>query len=84
MTTIDQASDLLTELDDVRDAWAEWIEKWAAFGRALRGARYDTYRLDAYKVGLGTDEGGGQSMIGWLDEIEADLMGRGDESDAAE
>ena len=47
----------------------------SAFGRTLRAGGYNTYRLDAYKVGTGSDEGGGQSMEGWLMEIETDLMG---------
>ena len=82
--TIDQANVLRDELEDVRGAYSEWIEKWEAFGRTLRHGGYNTYRLDAYKVGMGTEEGGGQSMEGWLDEIEADLMKSGDESDDAE
>ena len=73
LTNPDLASELLDELDDVRDAWGEWTEKWTSFGRALRRAGYDTSRLDAYQVGLGSDEGGGRSMVGWLDEIETDL-----------
>ena len=82
--TIDQTNELRDELEDVRGAYSEWIEKWEAFQRTLRHGGYNTYRLDAYKVGMGTYEGGGQSMAGWLDEIEADLMESGDESDDAE
>jgi len=41
--------------------------------RTLRHAGYNTYRLDAYQVGTESDEGGGQSMEGWLDDIGADL-----------
>lgn len=73
LTSPELANDLLAELDDVRDAWAEWTEQWTSFGRALRRAGYDTSRIDAYRVGTGSDEGGGQSLIGWLDEIETDL-----------
>ena len=79
--TTDQANALRDELEDVRGAYSEWIEKWSAFGRTLRHGGYNTYRLDAYQVGSGSDEGGGQSMKGWLDEIEHDLMG-GDDDDA--
>ena len=73
--TAQKASELREELEDVRGAYSEWIEKWEAFQRTLRHGGYNTYRLDAYKVGMGTDEGGGQSMEGWLSEIENDLMG---------
>jgi hypothetical protein len=73
--TTEKASELRNELEDVREAWREWTEQWEAFGRTLRHAGYNTYRLDAYRVGTGSDEGGGQSMEGWLSEIETDLMG---------
>jgi len=73
LTNPDLATELLDELDDVRHAWREWTEKWASFERALRRAGYDTDRLEAYQVGTGSDEGAGQSMVGWLDEIETDL-----------
>ena len=72
--TAEKASELRDELEDVREAWREWTESWEAFQRTLRHAGYNTHRLDAYQVGMGTDEGGGQSMEGWLDQIEADLM----------
>ena len=73
--TPEKASELRDELEDMREAWREWTEQWEAFQRTLRQGGYDTYRLDAYKVGTGFDEGGGQSMEGWLTEIETDLMG---------
>jgi len=73
--TTELAGELRDELEDVREAWREWTEQWEAFGRTLRAGGYNTYRLDAYKVGTGSDEGGGQSMEGWLAEIETDLMG---------
>ena len=73
--TIDQANVLRDQLEDVREAWREWTEQWEAFQRTLRHGGYNTYRLDAYGVGTGSDEGGGQSMEGWLTEIETDLMG---------
>jgi len=64
--TTEKASELRDELEDVREAWREWTEQWAAFGRTLRAGGYNTDRLDAYKVATGCDEGGGQSMEGWL------------------
>jgi len=73
--TSETAGELRDELDDVREAWREWTEQWAAFGRLLRAGGYNTDRLDAYRVGTGFDEGGGQSMEGWLSEIETDLSG---------
>ena len=36
----------------------------------MRSAGMSTARIDAYRVGTGYDEGGGQSLEGWLDEIE--------------
>jgi hypothetical protein len=73
--TIDQANELRDELEMTRVAWSDWLERWEDFQRRLRHGGYNTYRLDAYQVGRGTDEGGGQSMEGWLSEIESDLMG---------
>jgi hypothetical protein len=73
--TTDKANELRDELEDVREAWREWTEKWEAFQRTLRQGGYNTYRLDAYRVGSGSDEGGGRSMEGWLAEIETDLIG---------
>ena len=72
--TTEKASELREELEDVREAWREWTEQWEAFQRTLRHGGYNTYRLDAYQVGTGFDEGGGQSMEGWLTEIETDLI----------
>ena len=37
-----------------------------------------TDRIEAYRVGAGYDEGGGQSLEGWLDEIE-DALTEGDQ-----
>ena len=78
MITTDRANELRDELEEVRAAWQEWIDRWTEYQRTLRHAGYNTYRLDAYQVGTGSDEGGGQSMEGWLSEIEADLMGEED------
>ena len=78
MTTridIDTAQELRDELEEVREAWREWTDRWEEFRQRLRLAGYNTYRLDAYQVGNGSDEGGGQSPEGWLSEIESDLMG---------
>jgi hypothetical protein len=77
MTTLidsDRANELRDELEEVRAVWQEWIDRWTEFQRTLRHAGYNTYRLDAYQVGTGSDEGGCQSLDGWLDEIESDLM----------
>ena len=74
MIATDKANELRDELEEVRAAWQEWMDRWTEYQRTLRHAGYNTYRLDAYQVGVGSDEGGGQSMEGWLSEIEADLM----------
>ena len=76
--TTDTANELRDELEMTRVAWTDWLERWEDFRRRLERAGYNTYRLDAYQVGRGMDEGGGQSMEGWLSEIESDLMGRDD------
>jgi hypothetical protein len=76
MTTridIDTAQELRNGLEEVREAWRTWTDRWSEFHRTLRHGGYDTYRLDAYGVGVGRDEGGGQSLEGWLDEIDTDL-----------
>ena len=76
MTTgmdVDTAQELREQLDEVREAWREWSDRWEEFGTRLRHAGYSTYRLDAYRVGTGFDEGGGQSMEGWLEEVDTDL-----------
>jgi hypothetical protein len=65
--------ELRDELEEVRAAWREWTDRWEEFQASLRCAGYNTYRLDAYQVGTGSDEGGGQSIEGWLGEIETDL-----------
>ena len=82
--TTDTANELRDELEMTRVAWTDWLERWEDFRRRLERAGYNTYRLDAYQVGRGMDEGGGQSMEGWLSEIESDLMGRaaGDDAEA--
>ena len=79
MITTDKANELRDELEEVRAAWQEWIDRWTEYQRTLRHAGYNTYRLDAYQVGVGSDEGGGQSMEGWLSEIESDLMAEPEE-----
>lgn len=71
-------SGLRLELDQVRVAWSDWLESWEYFRRQLSYAGYPMARIEAYQPGMGSDEGGGQSMEGWLDEIEADLAGEGE------
>ena len=70
---------LSNELEAVRETWGEWIDQWETFKNHLRHAGYNTYRLDAYQVGTGFDEGGRQSMEGWLHEVQGDLMGKAQE-----
>ena len=75
MTT--DTSTVADALEDARRAWSDWQDAWAAVQRAMRAADMSTDRIDAYRVGTGYDEGGGQSMEGWLDEIE-DALTEGD------
>ena len=60
-------------LEAARKAWSDWQDAWAGVQRAMRSAGISTTRIEAYRVGTGYDEGGGQSLEGWLDEIEDSL-----------
>ena len=79
MIATETAEELRDGLEEVREAWREWTDRWSEFQGTLSRSGYNTYRLDAYQVGVGSDEGGGQSMEGWLSEIESDLMAQPDE-----
>jgi hypothetical protein len=57
-------------LEEARRAWSDWQDAWAGVQRGMRSAGMSTARIDAYRVGTGYDEGGGQSLEGWLVEIE--------------
>ena len=72
MTT--DTSTVADALEDARRAWSDWQDAWTGVQQAMRAAGMSTDRIDAYRVGTGYDEGGGQSLEGWLDEIEADLQ----------
>ena len=71
----ERAEGLRDELEEVRVTWREWTDRWGEFQTRLRYSGYNTFRLDAYQVGNGSDASGGQSPEGWLSEIESDLMG---------
>jgi hypothetical protein len=77
------AEELRDELEEVREAWREWTDRWEEFQTSLRQAGYKRDRLDAYRVGTGSDEGGGQSLAGWLDEIETNLIAEATPSSCA-
>ena len=68
--TTDETMDALI---DARKAWDAWQEAWADLKRTMRAADLSTVRIEAYQAGTGYDEGGGQSMEGWLDEIEQQI-----------
>ena len=53
MITADKADEFRNELEEVRGAWADWIERWTEYQQTLRHAGYNTFRLDAYQVGTG-------------------------------
>ena len=68
-------SEVLDALEAARDAWGEYQERVHQLKRALRvsdhpGLRFELARVEAYDALVGRDEGMGQSMAGWLDEIE--------------
>lgn len=62
-------------LEDARLAWQKWQDAWAEVQETMRDAGMSTVRIEAYRVGSGYDEGGGQSLIGWLDEIDREVEG---------
>jgi hypothetical protein len=57
-------------LSAARKAWGDWEGAWAMLLHRMRAAGLSTNRIDAYMVGTGYDEGGNQSLTGWLDEIQ--------------
>ena len=64
-------------LSAARRAWRDWEGAWAMLLHRMRAAGLSTTRIDAYMVGTGYDEGGNQSLLGWLDEIQ-DQIDEGD------
>ena len=75
MTT--DTSTVAGALEDARRALGDRQDTWMNLQQAMRAADMSTARIDAYRVGTGYDEGGGQSLEGWLDEIE-DTLTKGD------
>ena len=68
-------SEVLDAVEAARTAWAEYQERVDELKRALRasthpGLAFELQRILAYDALVGRDEGMGQSMDGWLDEIE--------------
>lgn len=68
------ASEVLDAVEAARDAWAEFQDRVDALKEVLRasdhpGLRFELARIEAYDALVGRDEGIGQSMEGWLDEI---------------
>ena len=57
-------------LEEARLAWAKWRSAWGDVQSAMEQAGMSTNRIEAYRVGSGYDEGGGQSMEGWMDEVQ--------------
>jgi hypothetical protein len=57
-------------LSAARKAWGDWEGAWAMLLHRMRAAGLSTTRIDAYWVGTGYDEGGNQSLLGWLNEIQ--------------
>ena len=49
-------------LSAARRAWGDWEGAWAMLLHRMRAAGLSTTRIDAYMVGTGYDEGGGQSL----------------------
>jgi hypothetical protein len=73
-TAVD-ARDVLDAVDAARGAWDAYQVRNDELKRALResahpGMAFELRRIEAYDALVGRDEGMGQSMAGWLDEIE--------------
>lgn len=66
--------DIQEALDEAREAYVEFQEKWSLVGRMLRhqeDGRWLHNRVDAYPSWDGTrDVGCGQSFPEWMDEIQ--------------
>ena len=67
--------EVLDALEAARKAWAGYQEQVAELKQALRASghprlRFELERIAAYDALVGRDEGMGQSMDGWLEEIE--------------
>ena len=71
--TTDEIAEVLA---DTREAWSAFQEQVATLKARMRahpefGSQMD--RIEAYGALDGRDEGGGQSMEGWLTEIADEL-----------
>jgi hypothetical protein len=73
--TDSSTNEVLACLENARTALAGWNRAWGEVLRAMREADMSTTRLEAYRVGTGYDEGGGQSIEAWMQEIEDAAMG---------
>lgn len=73
----------LASLDDARRAYERFVESWEEVGRYLR--RTDTWlahRVEAYPGWHGSrDQGAGQSMTEWMDEVRRALEDEGESLD---
>ena len=72
-TTLDEIAELLA---DVREVWGEFQEQVDQLKAAMRRSpalHLQLERIEAYGALEGRDEGAGQSMEGWLDEIAAEI-----------
>ena len=85
-TTFDELADLVEES---RDAWREYQATIENLMPAMRhspsnGIAHEVRRIEAYGALVGRDEGMGQSMEGWLDEIADEIRIERDAADMAE
>ena len=85
-TSLDKLADLL---EDAREAWSEYQERVEDLMREMRhsasnGIAHQVRRIEAYGALGGRDEGMGQSMVGWLDEIADEIRIERDAADMEE
>ena len=69
------ADEVIDAVEAAREAWQEYLERVDDLKSAMRRSerpevRFELERVEAYDALVGRDEGMGQSMAGWLDEIE--------------
>ena len=69
------ADEVIDAAEAAREAWQEYLERVDDLKAAMRASdrqevRFELERVEAYDALVGRDEGMGQSMAGWLDEIE--------------
>ena len=72
---VGDADEVIDAVGAAREAWEEYLERVHELKAAMRRCQssevqFELDRIEAYDALVGRDEGMGQSMTGWLEEIE--------------